>query len=79
MLGSFVVFQGIHTSIAKRPYIFVIIQEGGSEVGDPRDGLFYPALTCMVDFYNLHCLASVLWTVYGTCTCFIKDHNEVNF
>ena len=29
-LGSFVVLQGIRTSIAKKPYIVVIFQEGGS-------------------------------------------------
>ena len=29
-LGSFVVLQGIQTNIAKRPYIFVIFQGGGS-------------------------------------------------
>ena len=28
-LGSFVIFQGIRTSIAKKPYIFVIFQWGG--------------------------------------------------
>ena len=28
-LGSFVIFQGIRTSIAKKPYIFVIFQGGG--------------------------------------------------
>ena len=28
-LGSFVIFKGIRTSIAKRPYIFVIFQGGG--------------------------------------------------
>ena len=27
-LGSFVIFQGIRTSIAKKPYIFVIFSEG---------------------------------------------------
>ena len=28
-LGGFVIFQGIPTSIAKEPYIFVIFQGGG--------------------------------------------------
>ena len=28
-LGSFVIFQGIWISIAKKPYIFVIVQGGG--------------------------------------------------
>ena len=28
-LGSFLIFQGIRTSIAKKPYIFVIFQGGG--------------------------------------------------
>ena len=28
-LGSFVIFQGTRTSIAKKPYIFVIFQGGG--------------------------------------------------
>ena len=26
--GSFMIFQGIQTSVAKKPYIFVIFQEG---------------------------------------------------
>ena len=39
-LGSFVIFQGIWTSIAKKPYIFVIFRGGGGggalvSVGDP--------------------------------------------
>ena len=33
-LGSFVIFQGIRTSIAKKPYIFVIFLGGGPP--DPR-------------------------------------------
>ena len=33
-LGSFMIIQGILTSIAKKPYIFVIFQAGG-EVPDP--------------------------------------------
>ena len=32
-LGSFVIFQGIQTSIAKKPYIFVIFQGGGGGGG----------------------------------------------
>ena len=28
-LGGFVIFQGIPTSIAKEPYIFIIFQGGG--------------------------------------------------
>ena len=28
-LGTFVIFQGIQTSIAKKPYIFVFFQGGG--------------------------------------------------
>ena len=36
-LGSFVIFQGIRTSIAKKPYIFVIFQGGGGQ-----DGLSHP-------------------------------------
>ena len=28
-LGSFVIFQGVRTSIARKPYIFVIFQGGG--------------------------------------------------
>ena len=34
-LGSFVIFQGIRTSFAKKPYIFVIFQMGGG--GGGRD------------------------------------------
>ena len=34
-LGSLVVLQGIQTSIAKKPYIFVIFQGGGGGGPDP--------------------------------------------
>ena len=34
-LGSFVIFQGIGTSFAKKPYIFVIFQGGGGGVWTP--------------------------------------------
>ena len=35
-LGSFVIFQGIQSSIAKKPFIFVIFQGGGGGGGlDP--------------------------------------------
>ena len=34
-LGSFVVLQGIRTSIAKKPYIFVIFQGGGVRIPAP--------------------------------------------
>ena len=33
LLGSFVIFQGIRTSTAKEPYIFVIFQGGGGGGG----------------------------------------------
>ena len=32
------IFQGIRTSIAKKPYIFVIFQGGGSEIPVPHSG-----------------------------------------
>ena len=35
--GSFVIFQRIRTSIAKKPYIFVIFQGRGSEPPPPLD------------------------------------------
>ena len=34
-LGSFVIFQGIRTSIAKKLYIFVIFQGGGDTLSPP--------------------------------------------
>ena len=34
-LGSFVIFQGIRTSISKKTYIFVILQGGGGEGRTP--------------------------------------------
>ena len=34
-LGSFVIFQGVRTSIAKEPYIFVIFQEGSGPPAPP--------------------------------------------
>ena len=38
LIGSFVIFQGIRTSIAKKPYIFVIFQGGsGPPVPPPLD------------------------------------------
>ena len=36
-LGSFMVFQGIWTSVVKQPYIFVIFQ-GGPEPLSPHSG-----------------------------------------
>ena len=36
-LGSFVIFQGIRTSIAKKPYIFVIFQGGPDPLSSPLD------------------------------------------
>ena len=36
-LGSFVIFQGIPTSIAKEPYIFVIFQGGPRPPVPPLD------------------------------------------
>ena len=38
MLGSFVIFQGVQTGIAKKPYRFVIYQSVGERSGplDPR-------------------------------------------
>ena len=42
-LGSFVIFQGIWTSIAKKPYIFVIFQGGPDPLSPPP-----PLGPCMV-------------------------------
>ena len=39
-LGSFVIFQGIRTIIAKKPYIFMIFQGGG--VGPPAPPTLAP-------------------------------------
>ena len=42
LLGSFVIFQGIRTSIAKEPYIFVIFQGGGDPdtlAADPENSV----------------------------------------
>ena len=36
-LGSFVIFQGIWTSIAKKPFIFVIFQRGSRPPVPPLD------------------------------------------
>ena len=36
-LGSFVIFQGIRTSIAKKPYIFVIFKGGPEPLSPPLD------------------------------------------
>ena len=33
--GDFAIFKGIHTSIAKNPYIFVIFQGGGVRTPAP--------------------------------------------
>ena len=60
-LGSFVILQGIKTSIAKKPYSFVIFQDGGPDPLPPplwirvcnagvasgaRSLIFNPSLTC---------------------------------
>ena len=44
-LGSFVVFQGIRTSIAKKPYIFVIFQDP-DPLPPPPPSRFVHVMTC---------------------------------
>ena len=39
-LGSFVIFQGIRTSIAKKPHIFVIFQRGSRPPGPPSGSAY---------------------------------------
>ena len=56
LVGSFEIFQGIQTSIAKKPYIFVIFQGGSEPPVPPPPPLWirpwynkvnsYPANTC---------------------------------
>ena len=46
-LGSFVIFQGIWTSIAKKPYIFVLFQ-GGRGGPDP----LFPPLDLPMHFHK---------------------------
>ena len=44
--GSFVIFQGIRTSISKKPYIFVIFRGGGGWGGGPPPPLNPRMGTC---------------------------------
>ena len=62
-LCSFVIFQGIQTSIAKKPYIFVIFQVEGS--GPPA-----PSGSAHV---SLHCI----WRLrqnFGLQICWVRQH-----
>ena len=51
-LGSFVIFQGIRSSIANKPYIFVIFQRGGGGVRTPFPPLDPPMLVELPDKRN---------------------------
>ena len=61
-LGSFVIFQGIRTSIAKIPYIFVIFQGGGGSESSvpPLDP--HMNIIDTLYFYVLTVSASTIWT-----------------
>ena len=57
-LGSFVFFQGIRTSIAKEPYIFVIFQEGVPDsLSPPLDARMSKKSTFFVHIYNMELVA----------------------
>ena len=55
--GSFVIFQGIWTRIAKKPYIFVIFQRGGGGVRTPGPPM---QMNCHWSYCNIlnNCLLS---------------------
>ena len=61
-LGSFVIFQGIRTSIAKKPYIFVIFQGGGG--AEPLSLLWTRACSCH-DGHFENCLVDQAEVVCG--------------
>ena len=48
-LGSFVIFQGVRTSIAKKPYIFVIFQ-GGQDPLSPHLDLHMLGIRCGIHY-----------------------------
>ena len=50
-LRSFVIFQGIQTSIAKKPYIFVIFQGGGLDPLPPHSSGSAHFLVLITCFY----------------------------
>ena len=54
-LGSFVIFQGIRTSIVKKPYIFVIFQGGPDPLSPPLDPpmRWIAKRTCEYIFYQV--------------------------
>ena len=70
-LVSFVIFQGIRTSIAKEPYSFVIFQGGGGggggRVGCPD--ILFPSLDPRMRYDPLfnHHLASIFTSFYKSC------------
>ena len=76
-LGSFVIFQGIWTSIAKKPFIFVIFQGGGGDLdpcppsGSAHDRLVWvytcqiatlSEISCHGSFKYFGCKISSTWT-----------------
>ena len=52
-LGSFVIFQGIRTSIAKKPYIFVIFHGRSGPLPPPPPPLW--TRTCIRPYFNYPC------------------------
>ena len=61
-LGSFMIFQGIQTSIAKKPYIFVIFQGVGGT--DPLSPLLW-ICACIQPYKHTFSYLSNLWVVYS--------------
>ena len=51
-LGSFVIFQGIPTSSAKKPYIFVIFQRSRPPVPLPLDTPMYYSMLGISEYYT---------------------------
>ena len=65
-LGSFVIFQGIWPSIAKKPYLFVIFQGGPDPLSPPLGPhmvLLDNALSIIISCAGSYCIFTTLRTI----------------
>ena len=63
LAGSFVIFQGIRTSIAKEPYIFVNFSRGGGGVWTPCPLFWIPALQVFINYKMYIFIAENLYDI----------------
>ena len=68
-LGSFVIFQGIRTSIAKKPYIVVIFQVGTDPLSPSGSA---HASVCLSHIPFSYCVSGKVFGVCGSIACIIE-------